>query len=94
MTSIRMQTRIDSKLKEKAEEILEEQGIKPAQAIHIFYTEIARTGGFPFLPTKVPNKKLQKALREAEKGIGVVSYKSKEEMFESLRSLKFSRKKK
>ena len=87
MSSVRMQTRIDSKLKQEAEKILEAQGFKPAQAINIFYTEITRMGGFPFLPSKVLNKKLQKDLREAELGIGVKTYKNKEELFKSLKEL-------
>lgn len=85
MTSIRMQTRIDANLKQEAERILEAQGFKPAQAIGIFYTEITRMGGFPFLPTPVPNEKLRKALLEAKKGIGVKTYKSKKAFFESLK---------
>lgn len=87
MTSIRMQTRINSNLKKEAEKILEEQGIKPAQAIHIFYTEIKRTRGFPFLPSKVPNKKLQKDLEKAKQGLGVKTYKNKTDFFESLKKL-------
>ncbi len=88
MNSIRMQTRIDSKLKKEAERILEEQGFKPAQAINIFYTEITRLGGFPFLPSKVPNEKLQKDLKEAASGVGVKTYKNKEDLFKSLKKLK------
>ena len=87
MASIRMQNRIDSSLKEEAERIHEAQGFKPAQAINIFYTEIARTGGFPFLPTKIPNEKLEKALTEAKKGVGVKSYKTKKDFFHALKNL-------
>ena len=60
MPSTRIQHRIDSNLKKEAEMILEGQGIKPAQAITIFYTEIKRAQGFPFLPSKVPNAELAK----------------------------------
>ncbi|MFA4815406.1 MAG: type II toxin-antitoxin system RelB/DinJ family antitoxin [Candidatus Gracilibacteria bacterium] len=87
MSSVRMQTRIDLKLKNEAERILKEQGFKPAQAINIFYIEITRKGGFPFLPSEVPNKKLRKALAEAERGIGVKTYKNKKDFFDSLKKL-------
>ena len=86
-TTTRIQHRIDPELKEEAEMILEEQGIRPAQAITIFYTEIKRTGGFPFLPSKVPNKELQKDLREAKKGKGVKTYKNKKDLFDRLEAL-------
>lgn len=88
MTSTRMQHRIDANLKATVEKILEKQGIRPAQAITIFYTEIKRTGGFPFLPTKVPNKKLQKTMADAKKGIDVTNYKNIKEMFKDLKKLK------
>lgn len=83
----RLQHRIDPHLKEKAELILEEQGIKPAQAITIFYTEITRTGGFPFLPSRVPNKKLAKDLEEVETEKGIKTYKNKKALFASLKNL-------
>lgn len=85
--SSRLQHRIDPHLKVEAESILEEQGIKPAQAITIFYTEITRTGGFPFLPSKVPNKKLAKDLKEAKTGAGIKTYKSKKALFDALEKL-------
>lgn len=85
MASVRMQTRIDSNLKNEAEKILEAQGFKPAQAIHLFYTEVARIGGFPFLPSKVPTEQLKKDLDEAKKGIGVRSYKNNKDFFKTLK---------
>lgn len=81
MTSTRIQHRIDLDLKIQAESILCEQGIKPSQAITIFYTEIKRMGGFPFLPSKIPNKKLATDLKDAKKGIHVKKYKNKNDLF-------------
>ena len=86
-SSSRLQHRIDLHLKEEAETILEEQGIKPSQAITIFYTEITRTGGFPFLPTKVPNKRLAKDLKEVKSDGGVKTYKNKKALFDALKKL-------
>lgn len=87
MSSTRMQHRIDPVLKEEAEEILLAQGIKPAQAITVFYTEIKRTGGFPFLPSRVPNEKLAKDLGQVKKGKGIRTYKNKKDLFATLDKL-------
>lgn len=87
MASIRIQHRIDPNLKAEAEMILAKQGIKASQAITIFYTEIKRTGGFPFLPSKVPNKELQKDLMKGRTGRGVKTYKNKRALFDSLKKL-------
>lgn len=87
MSSTRIQHRINTNLKIVAETILEEQGIKPSQAITIFYTEIKRTGGFPFLPAKVPNKKLAQDLLEAKSGKGIRRYKNQKALFSSLEKL-------
>ncbi len=89
MATTILQQRIDKRLKDSAESILKSQGFKPSQAITIFYTEIERTGGFPFLPSKleVPNKKVAKAIREAEMGIEVETYKDPKELFEMLNNL-------
>lgn len=87
MLSTRTQYRINPALKKKAEEILLSQGIKPAQAITMFFTEVARTGGFPFLPSRVPNAKLAQDLKDVEKGKGIKTYKSKKDFFDSLKKI-------
>ncbi len=92
MASGRIQQRIDPVLQRQAEQILQLQGIKPSQAIILFYMEVKRTGGLPFAPTpvqpeEIPNARLRKALREAAKGIGVKSYKNKKDFFDSLKKL-------
>lgn len=93
MASGRLQHRIDPSLQEQAEEILQAQGIKPAQAIVLFYTEVKRSGGLPFrpspvLPFEIPNARLRRDLNDARTGKGVRSFATKKEMFESLRPRK------
>ena len=39
--------RIDTKLKENAESILQQLGISPSSAIQMLYSQIVRTNGFP-----------------------------------------------
>jgi len=93
MPSSRIQQRIDPRLRHDAETILAAQGIKPSQAISIFYMEVKRYGGLPFLPTpvqpsEIPNAHVWKGIKEARKGIGVQSFRNAEDMFASLASLK------
>jgi antitoxin component of RelBE/YafQ-DinJ toxin-antitoxin module len=47
MPSSRIQQRIDPRLRHDAEMILAAQGIKPSQAIILFYMEVKRQGGLP-----------------------------------------------
>ena len=88
---MRLQQRIDPTLRKDAEAILKTQGIKPSQAIILFYTEVTRFGGLPFQPSpvrsEIPNAKLQKAIREARRGEGVLEYRDSKAMFKALRSL-------
>ncbi|MDO8649140.1 MAG: type II toxin-antitoxin system RelB/DinJ family antitoxin [Candidatus Peregrinibacteria bacterium] len=92
MASSRLQHRINPILRRDAEAILQAQGIKPSQAIILFYTEVKRSGGLPFTPSpvqpsEIPNARLRRDLREAKQGRGIRSFKNKKELFKSLRSL-------
>ena len=86
----RIQQRMNPSLKKEAEAILEMQGIKPSQAIILFYMEVKRFGGLPFHPSpvhpsEIPNAKLQKDIRDARRGKGIRTFKSEKEFFDSLR---------
>ncbi len=59
----RISSRIDPDLKKKSEAILAELGIKPSQAITMFYTQIVRQRGLP-LDLKIPNDETIAALAE------------------------------
>ena len=59
----RISSRIDTELKNKADSILAQIGIKPSQAIIMFYTQIVRQRGIPF-ELKVPNEETVQALNE------------------------------
>ncbi|TSD00235.1 MAG: Uncharacterized protein Greene101449_253 [Candidatus Peregrinibacteria bacterium Greene1014_49] len=92
MTSGRIQQRIDPSLRKEAEQILQIQGIKPSQAIILFYTEVKRAGGLPFTPSpvqpsEIPNARLQKDIRDAARGKGVKTYKNEKDFFDSLHAL-------
>jgi len=92
LPSDRLQHRIDPLLRHDAEMILTAQGIKPSQAIILFYTEIKRTGGLPFPPSpvqpaEIPNARLRKDLEEARRSKGVKTFTKKKKFFDSLRDL-------
>ena len=86
MTS-KLQQRVDPVLYKDVENILEAQGIRVSQAVLMFFSEIRRCGGFPFLPTRVPNAELAGDLRKAGKKAGIKTYKNKKEFFASLDEL-------
>lgn len=82
----RISSRIDADLKREADAILSEIGLKPSQAIALFYTQIVRQRGIPF-DLKLPNETLEAAMAEARdpkfKG-EASSYGSAREMFDDL----------
>lgn len=59
----RISTRIDKDLKTEAESLLAELGMKPSQAISMFYKQIVRQRGYPF-ELKVPNDETIEAMKE------------------------------
>ncbi len=82
----RISSRIDADLKREADAILAEIGMKPSQAITLFYTQIVRQRGIP-LSLKVPNEALEDAMREARDPAfkrTASSYGSAREMFDDL----------
>lgn len=92
MSRSRIQQRIDPSLRHEAEQILLLQGIKPSQAIVLFYTEIKRSKGLPFSPSpvhasEIPNARLQRDLKNAKNKKDVHSFKSKKDFMQSLRAL-------
>jgi len=86
MIAGKIQQRIDPDLQKEVERILKFQGIKPSQAINMFYAEIKRRRGFPFMPSEIPNDQLANDLMEAEDGNGIKTYDNEKELFESLKS--------
>lgn len=60
--------RIDSQIKDQGDAILNDLGIKPSQALSIFYHQIIFHRGLPFdlkLP-QTPNADLQAAIEDAQ----------------------------
>jgi DNA-damage-inducible protein J len=56
------QFRIDAQEKAETFAILEEMGIKPAQAVRLFFRQIRKTQALPFPIEYTPNERTAKAL--------------------------------
>jgi len=78
-----VRARVEPDLKIMAEDILNELGITPTQAITMLYKRIAREHEWP-LELKIPNAKTARAIKEARKGKGVVTCKNEKDLFKKL----------
>jgi DNA-damage-inducible protein J len=76
-------SRIDEKVKIKAERILYAMGIKPSDAIDMFYRQIIFRTGIPF-SVEIPNKKTLRAIEELENGKNIKTFKDVDELFTDL----------
>ena len=70
-------------IKQEAESILGNLGMKPSEAIQIFYKQIALRSGFP-IELKIPNEATKLVLEESRAGKNVESFSTPEELFEDL----------
>lgn len=59
-------TRIEPRLKTRAENILHKVGLTSAEAVRLFYMQICLRNGLPFA-VKIPNKETIKAMDDADK---------------------------
>ena len=66
--STNLNIRVDSNLKKDAEDLFKRLGLNLSSAINVFLTQSVREQAIPFeIHEDRPNKKLLKALKEAEK---------------------------
>lgn len=75
-------TRIEPRLKTKAETILRKVGLTSAEAVRLFYTQVCLSNGLPFA-VKLPNKETIKAMRDADER-KTHKVKSVDKLFEDL----------
>ena len=62
-----IQTRIDPKVKTKAQKILNKLNISMSEAISLFLTQVSLNKGIPF-EIKIPNKLTEETLSKSERG--------------------------
>jgi len=63
--------------------VLREQGVSASEAIELFYRQIQRSHRLPF-KAKTPNATTRKVLNQTDRGIGVKTFKCKEDLFADL----------
>ncbi len=78
-----IQTRIDPKVKEKAQKVLKKLNITMSEAISLFLTQVSLNNGIPF-EIKIPNEQTQKTLLKAENGEDLHEVSDTKELFEEL----------
>lgn len=65
--SATIQARIDPKVKNRAQKVLNKLNISMSEAISIFLTQVSLNKGIPF-EIKIPNKLTEETLRKSENG--------------------------
>lgn len=78
-----IQARVDAKTKSEAQRILSELDITLTQAIVVYLRQIIFNNGIPFA-LKIPNDDTAKALEESERGEGLETVSSVDELFKEL----------
>ena len=78
-----IRARVEPDLKEEAERIFSTLGLSPAQAITLFYRQVALCRGLPF-EARIPNEKTLEAIRQAHTGERLTRYSSFNELMAEL----------
>lgn len=81
--SATIQARIDPKVKNKAQKILNKLHISMSEAISIFLTQVSLNNGIPF-EVKIPNKVTEETLLKSEKGEELHEVSNVKELFKEL----------
>ncbi len=83
MGTVFVRARIEPELKYGAENILDELGITPTQAIKMLYKRILRDHEWP-LELKIPNAETRRAFEETDLGVGLNESKNVDDLFDDL----------
>jgi len=78
-----IRARVEPTLKNDAEKVFKKIGLTSSQAINLFYSQVKLRKGLPF-DVKIPNAKTRKVFEETDKGIGLKTFKNKEEFFRDI----------
>lgn len=83
-----IQARVDSKVKNDAENIINQLGISLNEAIRMFLMQVIIHKGIPFKPTLKPeyepNEVLQQIIADVENKKDLTRYKNTDEMWQDL----------
>lgn len=78
-----IRARVEPKLKEEAENVLDELGITPTQAVTMLYKYVAREHKWP-TTIKIPNAVTLKTFESTDNKIGLIASNNTKEMFKKL----------
>jgi DNA-damage-inducible protein J len=78
-----IRARAPQKLKEQAENILEELGLSPTDAINLFYKQVCLRNGLPFA-VLIPNQLTDQILKKSARGEDVVEADNTDDLFNKL----------
>ena len=78
-----VRARVETKLKDDAEAVLQKLGLTTSQAITIYLKQITLYKGIPF-EVKIPNETTLKALENAKRKKNIETFKNTEELFKNL----------
>ena len=82
MKTAAIHSRIEPEVKERAEAVLHRLGVKPTEAIRMFYTQIALRNALPF-DVSIPNQETEGALLDSRLGRDLESFDSVDDLFDS-----------
>jgi DNA-damage-inducible protein J len=80
-----IQTRVDPKVKQRAQNILDTLNISMSEAISMYLSQITLHKGIPF-DLKIPNKLTAQVLKKSEEGKDLHAVSNVDELFEELDS--------
>lgn len=75
--------RIDPAIKNTAEQVLQELGLTPSQAITLFYRQIGLQHGLPF-SIRIPNRETREALDDAVSRRNLETAETPQALFDDL----------
>lgn len=84
MKTAAVNVRIEHQLKAEAEEVLLRLGLTPTEAIRLFYAEICRTEGLPFV-IAIPNELTRQTLKKSQRAEDTEEFENLEDMLASWR---------
>lgn len=83
-TSTMYQIRIDEQEKAETFAVFEEMGIKPAQAVRLFFRQVRKTHALPFPIDYTPNERTAKILLQSDAEKDYKRFDSVDDLFADL----------
>jgi len=82
MRTEQISIRVDTATKAAAEEVFQQLGLSPTDAVRMFYRQVAMQQGLPFHP-KIPNATTIAAMKDGEEGKNLQAFERLDDLFAS-----------